>query len=130
MLGYEPRYCSFNTKMKVTEIDSLLFGEGTSSEQVTVAVPTGHLIESNDRASVSSSDLEPTKTAATEAGTSSQPRRKAAVPSSLEEGEERMLRRHRQRFVVEDLEALSFGDEALGAPQHVGAALLCRLLWL
>ena len=36
-----------------------------------------------------------------------------------------MLRRRRQRFVVEDLEALAFGDvgdEALDAPQHAGDA--------
>ena len=75
MLGYEPRYCSFNTKKRVTRIASLLFGEGTSAEQVTVAIPAGRLIESNDRASASRSDSKPAETAAAEAGTSSQPRR-------------------------------------------------------
>ena len=92
LLGYEPRYCSFNTKKRVTGIDSLLFGEGASSEQVTVAIPTGRLIEFGDRASVSRSDSEPAETAAAAAETSSQPRRRAAVPFSSEEGEERMLR--------------------------------------
>ena len=122
LLGYEPRYHSFTTKRRVTRIDSLLFGEGMSSEQVTVAVPAGCLIESNDRASASRSDSEPVETIAVAAGTSAQPRR-AAIPSSSEE--ERMLRWRPQRFMAENLEALAFGDvwgEASDAPQHAGNA--------
>ena len=71
LLGYKPRYRSFNTKRKVTGIDSLLFGEGMSSEQVIVAIHIGHLIESGDQASTSRSDSGPAETAAAEAGTSS-----------------------------------------------------------
>ena len=74
LLGYEPRYRSFNTKKRVTGINSLLFGEGTSVEQVTVAIHTGRLIESDNRASASRSDSKPAKTATAEAGTSSQSR--------------------------------------------------------
>ena len=101
----------------MTGIDSLLFEEGTSVEQVTLAIHAGRLIEFDDRALASRSDSGPARTAAAGAGTSSQPRRQAAVPSSSkEEEEERILRRRRQHFVVENLEALAFKDEASDAP--------------
>ncbi|XXG59957.1 hypothetical protein AAC387_Pa04g1954 [Persea americana] len=90
---YVPRYRSFNTKRRVTEIDSVLPGEGTSVGQVMVAVPAERLIESGDRASASHPDSEPAETAVVEAGTSSQWRR-AVVASSSEE-EDRMLLRRR-----------------------------------
>ena len=44
------------------------------------------------------------------------------VSSSSEEEEGEMLRRHRLRVVVEDLESLAFGDQALDAPQHTSDA--------
>ncbi|XXG47629.1 hypothetical protein AAC387_Pa02g2243 [Persea americana] len=124
LLGYVPRYRSFNTKWRVTGIDSLLFEERTRVEQVTVAVPSERLIKSGEQASASCSYSELAETAVAEAGTSSQPRR-AVVPSSSEEDEERMLHRRRQRFVVEDLESLAFedvGGAASDAPQHAGDA--------
>ncbi|XXG47687.1 hypothetical protein AAC387_Pa02g2288 [Persea americana] len=76
-LRYTPHYRSFNTQRRVTGIDSLLSGEGTSAEQVTVAIPVERLVEPGDRASASHSDSEPAETAAVEAGTSSQRRRVA-----------------------------------------------------
>ena len=79
----------------MTGIDSLVFGEGTSAEQVTVAVPARRLVESGDRASASRSGSRSAETAAAKAGTSSQRRRGAVVSSSSEEEEERMLRRRR-----------------------------------
>ena len=78
------QYQSFGTKRRVTGIDSLLSGEGTSARQVTVAVPAGRLIESGNRASASHLDSEPVETATAEVETSSQWRR-AVVSSSLEE---------------------------------------------
>ena len=93
----------------MTGIDSLLFGEGTSAKQVTVAVPTGRLIELGDRTSASHSDSEPAETAAVEAGTSSQ-RRRAVVSSSSEEAEKRMLGRGRRRFIAKDLKSFAFED--------------------
>lgn len=82
---------------------------------MTVAVHTGRLIESGDRASASQSDSEPTEITAAEAGTSSQWRR-AVISSSSEEVEERMLCRHCQRFVAKDLTAMAFGDVRDEAP--------------
>ena len=125
LLGYVSRYRSFNTKRRVTGIDSLLFDEGTSAEQVTVAVPVGRLIESDDRASASHSDSGPAETTAAEVGTSSQRRRIVVSSSSEEEEEEIMLRWRRQRFVAEDLESLAFedvGGAAVGAPRHASDA--------
>ena len=89
-----------------------------------VAIPAGRLIESGDRASSSGSDSGPAETATAAAETFLRPRRRAAVSisSEKEEEEEEMLRRRRPRAVVEDLEALAFGDQALDAPQPAGDA--------
>ncbi|KAJ8644459.1 hypothetical protein MRB53_006207 [Persea americana] len=123
-LRYTPHYRSFNTQRRVTGIDSLLSGEGTSAEQVTVAIPAERLVEPGDRASASHSDSEPAETAAVEAGTSSQ-RRRVVASSSSKEGEDRMLSRHCQRFMAENLSDSAFGgvkDEALDAPRFAGGA--------
>ena len=55
LLGYKPRYRSFN-KRRGTEGESLVTVQGGSREQVTLAVPVGRLIESCERASSSRSD--------------------------------------------------------------------------
>ncbi|XXG62908.1 hypothetical protein AAC387_Pa05g1199 [Persea americana] len=94
-----------------------------SAEQVTIAILAGHQIESGNRASTSHSNLGPAETTTAAAGTSSWPRRQVAVSVSSEEGEEEMLRRRRPCVVVEDLEALAFGDQAPDVPQHAGDAL-------
>ncbi|XXG82195.1 hypothetical protein AAC387_Pa10g0194 [Persea americana] len=63
LLGYTPHYKSFNTLRKVTGVDSVLRGEGTNSKPVTVAIPTGCLVESDDQASVPLPDSGPVETA-------------------------------------------------------------------
>ncbi|XXG88385.1 hypothetical protein AAC387_Pa12g0599 [Persea americana] len=75
-----PHYKSFNTSRKVTGVDSMLCREGTSSETVTVAIPTGRLAESSDRASEPLPDSGPVETAAAEAGPSSRRRKKLVGP--------------------------------------------------
>ena len=133
LLEDTPHYKSFNTSRRVTGIDSVLRGEFTSSEPVTVAVPTGRLVESGDRASAPLTDPEPAGTAAAEAGPSR--RRKKLVASSTSQSsasssseeveEEEMLRHRGQRYAAEDLSAAAFGDirgEALDPLQAASIA--------
>ncbi|XXG51061.1 hypothetical protein AAC387_Pa02g4921 [Persea americana] len=117
LLGYEPRYCSFN-KRKVTGIDSLLFEDGTSVEQVTVAIPAG-------RRSSRVTGLQYL------ARTQSLPKPPQPQPKPLcDRGDQSRYRQARKKkrekccadIVVEDLEALAVGDQALDAPQHTGDA--------
>ena len=90
---------------------------------MTVAIPAGRLIESGDRASSSHSDSRPAEIAKASTETFSRLRRRVAVSASSEEKEEEgMLRQRRPRVVVEDLEALAFGDQALDAPHSAGDA--------
>lgn len=131
-------------------IDSVLRGEGGSSEPATAAVPiseemkvaihTGRLAESRDRASAPLPDLDPAGTSATEAGpsrrrsfvasfsASSSSASSSSVSSSSEEEEEEeeeMLHHCRPRYAIEDLSAAAFGEvrgEALDAPQAASVA--------
>ena len=102
LLGYVPHYRSFNTSRKVSGIDSVLSGEGVSQRTettvvpgpaaVTVAIPTGRLVKSVDRA--------PVVSAAEPAGTSRAkplPSRTRLEASSSEEEEEEMLRERGRR---------------------------------
>ena len=101
---------------------------------MTVAVPTGRLVESGDRASAPLTDPEPAGIAAAEAGPSRQKKKLVASSStsssstsssSEKEEEEEMLRHRRQRYVAEDLSAAAFGDlrgEALDALWPAGVA--------
>ncbi|XXG88268.1 hypothetical protein AAC387_Pa12g0501 [Persea americana] len=130
LLGYTLHYRSFKTTRRVIGIDSVLLGEGTSTEQVTVAIPPGRLVESGDWASAPHPDSDPAETAAVEAGTSSLRRRRVVASSSSasssSEEEDRMLRRRRQRFVAENLSDSAFGgvrDKAPDAPQSASGAL-------
>ncbi|XXG83473.1 hypothetical protein AAC387_Pa10g1213 [Persea americana] len=144
LLRYTPHYRSFNTSRRVSGIDSVLRGEGASPEpattavpileEVTVAIHTGRLVESGDRASTPLPDPDPVGTLATEAGPSL--RRNFVAPSSAssssasssseeEEEEEEMLRHRRPRYAAEDLSAAAFGDvrgEALDTPQAASVA--------
>ncbi|XXG77289.1 hypothetical protein AAC387_Pa08g1469 [Persea americana] len=127
----------------VSGINSLLRGEGAifesattavpSSEAVTVAIPTGRLVESGHPATTLP-DREPTRTSAAEPQPS---RRKRLVASSSsesstsssseeEEEERETLRRRGQHYIAEDLSAAAFGDiggEAQDPPQAVAATL-------
>ena len=93
LLGYVPHYRSFNTSRRVSGIDSVLRGEGVSqgsatttvpgSAAVTVAIPTGRLIESADHA--------PALPVAEPVGTSGaepRPSRRKRLVASSSEGEE------------------------------------------
>ncbi|XXG51986.1 hypothetical protein AAC387_Pa03g0421 [Persea americana] len=128
LLGYVPHYRSFNTSRKVSGIDSVLSGEGTSqrkeatgvpSSAVTVAIPAGRLVESAESA--------PAVPAAEPSGTSGAkplPSRTRQVASSSEEEEEKMLRQRGRRYAAEDLSAAAFGDigsEVRDPPQAVVA---------
>ncbi|KAJ8644502.1 hypothetical protein MRB53_006250 [Persea americana] len=131
LLGYVPHYRSFNTSRKVSGIDSVLSGEGTSqrtettvvpsSAVVTVAIPAGRLVESAERA--------PAVSTAEPAGTSrakplSSRTRLVASSSEEEEEEEEMLRQRGRRYAAEDLSAAFFGDIGSGVqdpPQPVAA---------
>ncbi|XXG88787.1 hypothetical protein AAC387_Pa12g0955 [Persea americana] len=80
---------------------------GAGSAVVTVAISTGRLIESGDRA--------PAISAAEPVGTSrAKPRpfrrRLVASSSEEEEEEEEMLRQHGRRYAAEDLSVVAFGD--------------------
>ncbi|KAJ8622416.1 hypothetical protein MRB53_030945 [Persea americana] len=131
LLGYVPHYRSFNTSRKVSGIDSVLSGEGTSQRKeatvvpssavVTVAIPAGRLVESAESA--------PAVPAAEPAGTSRAkplPSRTRLVASSSEEEEEEeeMLHQRGRRYAAEDLSAAAFGDigsEVRDPPQAVVA---------
>ncbi|XXG66533.1 hypothetical protein AAC387_Pa06g0085 [Persea americana] len=132
LLGYVPRYRSFNTSRKVLGIDSVLSGEGVSqgpattavpgSVAVTVAIPTGRPIESGDRAPAISI-AEPVGTSGAEPWPSRR-RRLVASSSEKEEEEEGMLRQRGRRYAAEDLSAAAFGDiggEVRDPPQAVAA---------
>ena len=132
LLGYTPHCKSFNTSRKVTGVDSVLCGEGSCSELVTVAIPTGGLAEFGDRPSAPIPDSGRIETAAAEAGPSSRRRKKlvassstssssasSSLASSSSEKQEEMLCHRRPRFAAKDLSAAGFGDvrgEALNAP--------------
>ena len=95
----------------------MLRGEFTSSEPVTVAIPTGRLVESSDRPSAPLTDPEHAGTAAAEVGPSRQRKKlvasstsESSTSSSSEEVKEEMLRHRGQRYVAKDLSAAAFGD--------------------
>ena len=106
LLGYTPHYNSFNTSRKVTKVDSVLHGEGSDSEPVTIVIPIGCLAESGDSPSAPIPDSSPVKTGVAEAGPSLRRRKKLVASScstssnSEEEEKEAMLRHHRQRFTA------------------------------